>query len=142
VSSGRRCLAADAVVRSVDSDGYVELEFDPASRCAGCAGLCTWTRPDAGGGRIRLPSSVAMAPGTRVRVSLPADRVMSSALLLHGLPLAALLAGGAAGAVLAGSDVGTLAGALIGLGAAALGTRSLRRRAERSTLERAMLELR
>ena len=137
----RAPLAADAIVRSVDADGYVELEFDPLSRCAGCAGMCTWTRRDAAAGcRIRLPSSVPVEPGTRVRVSLPADRVLSGALLLHGLPLAALLGGGAGGAALTGSDAGTLAGALIGLAAAALATRGLRQRAERATLARATLE--
>lgn len=137
----QRCLAADAIVRSVDADGYVELEFDPASRCAGCAGLCAWMRSDAAGKRIRLPAAARVEPGTRVRVSLPADRVLSSALLLFGLPLAALLVGGAAGALLTGSDPGTLAGALVGLAAAAGATRGLRRRAERATLARARLEL-
>src|SRR5690606_35870581 len=136
----QRPLAADAIVRSVDADGYVELEFDPASRCAGCAGMCTWTRSDATPKRIRLHANVVVSPGTRVRVTLPADRVLRSALLLHGGPLAALLAGAAAGAALTGSDVGTLGGALLGLAGAVLGTRELRRRAEEATLARAELE--
>src|SRR5690606_29856239 len=90
--------------------------------------------------RIRLRSSVALEAGTPVRVTLPADRVMSGALLLHGLPLAALLAGGAGGAALTGSDAGTLLGALSGLAAAVLATGELRRRAEDSTLARALVE--
>lgn len=90
--------------------------------------------------RILLRSNADVEPGMPVRVTLPADRVMSSALLLHGSPLAALLLGGAVGAVLTGSDVGTFAGALSGLAAGVLGTRGLRRRAEDSTLARAMLE--
>lgn len=142
MSPRQRCLAADAIVRAVDADGSVELEFDPASRCAGCAGLCAWMRSDASAKRIRLPAAVAVEPGTRVRVSLPADRVLSSALLLFGLPLAGLLAGGAGGAVLAGSDAATLGGALLGLAAAAGASRGLRRRAERVTLAHARLELR
>ena len=139
MSSGN-CLSADAIVRSVDNEGYVELEFDAASRCAGCAGLCTWTRTDAEPKRIRLRAPRGIEPGTRVRVTLPADRVMSSALLLHGLPLAALLAGAAGGAALTGADAGTLAGALIGLCAAVLATRGLRRRAEELTLSHAQLD--
>lgn len=139
-SERKSCLAADAIVRGVDEDGHIELEFDPASRCAGCAGLCTWTRPDAAPRRIRLRSSIPVEPGTPVRVTLPADQVVASALLLHGSPLAALLVGAAGGAALTGSDSGTLAGALIGLAAAAVWTRGLRRRAEDATLARAMLE--
>ncbi|HEX6996464.1 MAG TPA: SoxR reducing system RseC family protein [Gammaproteobacteria bacterium] len=142
MSSHQRCLAADAIVRSVDADGYVELEFDPASRCAGCAGLCAWMQSVAAGERIRLQAAVGVEPGTRVRVSLPADHVLSSALLLFGLPLAALLAGGAGGALLVGSDAATLVGALLGLAAAVCTTRGLRRRAERATLACAMLERR
>lgn len=134
------CLAADAVVRSIDADGYIELEFDLASRCAGCAGMCTWTRSDAAPKRIRLRSDVAVPPGTHVRVTLPADRVMSSALLLHGSPLAALLVGGAGGAALTGTDFGTFVGALLGLAGAVLATKGLRKRAEDATLARATLE--
>jgi len=140
VSARQRCLAAEAIVRSVDADGYVELEFDPAARCAGCSGLCAWMRSDAAGARIRLPAAVAVEPGTRVRVSLPTDRVLSSALVLFGLPLASLLAGGAGGALVVGTDAATLAGALLGLAVAFCTTRGLRRRAERATLARAMLE--
>lgn len=140
MSSARSCLAADAIVRSIDADGYVELEFDGASRCAGCAGLCAWRRADAAPERLRMRSTLALAPGTPVRVTLPVDRVLTSALLLHGSPLAALLVGGAAGALLTGSDTGTLAGALAALAAAVLGTRRLRRRAEETTFAQATLE--
>lgn len=87
-----------------------------------------------------MRSSVPVTPGTAVRVTLPADQVVSSALLLHGLPLAALLVGGAGGAALTGSDSWTFAGALAGLAAAVVATRGLRRRAEESTLARAVLE--
>lgn len=108
--------------------------------------MCTWTRSDAAPKRIRLRSGggipPGISPGRRVRVTLPADRVMRSALLLHGGPLAALLVGGAAGAALTGTDLGTLLGAVLGLAGAVLGTRDLRRRAEESTLARAMLERR
>ncbi len=142
MSLSQSCLSADAIVRSVDADGEFELEFDPASRCAGCAGMCAWRRADAAPARIRLRSSLALAPGARVTVTLPADRILSSALLLHGSPLAAVLIGGAGGALLTGSDAGTLAGALVALAAAVLGTRQLRRRAEETTLARASLALR
>jgi positive regulator of sigma E activity len=138
----RERLTADAIVRSVDADGYVELEFDLASRCAGCAGMCTWTRSDASPKRIRLRSNVAVGPGTLVRVTLPADRVMRSALLLHGAPLVALLVGGAGGAALTGTDFGTLIGALLAITGAVLGTRHVRKQAEDSTLAGARLELR
>jgi positive regulator of sigma E activity len=71
-----------------------------------------------------------------VQVALPERRVLHVSLLLHGLPLAAILLGAATGAALVGSDTGTLAGALVGLVVAVAGFRPLAHRLERATLAR------
>jgi sigma-E factor negative regulatory protein RseC len=133
------CLAIEAIVRAVDSEGNVELEIAAESRCAGCAGACTWSRPS-GPRRLKLKSVQAFEPGSVVRVTLPAEHVVTSALLLHGLPLAALLAGAWLGTLVAPSDLGTLVGALLGLGVALTASRGWRRRAEALTFLRATLE--
>lgn len=127
-------------VVAADADGLVELELDPGSRCAGCAGLCAWARPG-GVHRARFRAAASLAPGASVRVTLPAEHVLSSALLLHGVPLAALLAGACIGTLAVPSDLGTLAGALAGLAFAVPASRRLRRRAEASTLRRASVEV-
>ncbi|HEX7081900.1 MAG TPA: SoxR reducing system RseC family protein [Gammaproteobacteria bacterium] len=133
------CLAVDGKVRAVGADGTVELELEEPARCAGCAGMCTWRRP-VGPRRVRLASPLPLRPGDAVRVSLPAGHVLSTALLLHGLPLAALLGGALIGAAAFHTDAGTLAGAVAGVAAACWGTRSIRRRAEARTAARAELE--
>lgn len=135
------CLAVDARVCSVSPDGFIELELDDGGACAACAGTCTWRRAGAPR-RVRFRSTVELGAGDAVRVSLPAGHIVSSALLLHGVPLGALLGGGWLGWALAHSDAGTAAGALIGLAGALLATRGLLRRAERLTVERARLEIR
>lgn len=133
-----RCLAAEATVLGIDAEGYVELEFNPGSRCAGCTGLCALGR-ERQQRRARFKSNVPLAPGTAVRVMLPADHIMKSAVVLHGLPLAALLAGAAMGSGLAGSDIGTLLGAVAGLAAAVPASQGLRRKTEAMTMLRATL---
>lgn len=133
------CLSAEAVVVAVEPDGTVELELDGASRCANCPGLCTWGR-SAGRLRAGFRASMPLRPGDAVRVTLPADHVVATGLLLYGVPLAALLAGGALGAALTQSDLGTLSGALAAVAFALPASRGLRRRAEAMTLRRASLE--
>jgi len=139
VNRRAHCLAAEAVVVAVEPDGTVELELDTASRCAGCAGLCAWGRS---AGRLRgsFRASKPLSPGESVRVTLPAEHVLETGLLLHGLPLAALLAGGAVGAAVTQSDLGTLLGALAALAVALPASGGLRKRAEAKTLLRASLE--
>jgi positive regulator of sigma E activity len=75
-----------------------------------------------------------------VLVTLPERYVLLSALLLHGLPWAALLGGAALGAYAIPGDKGAIAGAVVAAAAAVLLTPALRRRLERATLERLRLQ--
>jgi positive regulator of sigma E activity len=132
-------MTARAVVTAFHPDGSVELEIARPPRCAGCAGMCTWRRlPD--GVRLRLPVGGAAGVGTDVLVALPERYVLLSALLLHGLPWGALLAGAALGAYAVPGDLGAIAGAVLAAAGAVLLTPALRRRVERATLERLSLE--
>ena len=126
-------MTADAVVVAARADGCVDLEFGPARQCAGCAGSCLWRRLQKA--RLnRLPASGAFEPGARVRVVLSARRLLTASLLLYGLPLAAILIGGAAGTLILRSDVGTLIGVLFGLAFVIASFGLIRERLERATL--------
>jgi positive regulator of sigma E activity len=120
------------VVVSTCGDGFVDLEFSSARQCAACAGTCLWKRLQAA--RLnRLPVSGALEPGTSVTVALPGGRVLLASILLHGLPLLAILAGAAIGAWSTGTDTGTLLGALIALGVVVTGFGFWRQRIEQAT---------
>ncbi len=75
-----------------------------------------------------------------VLVSLPRRFVLLSAVLLHGLPWAALLAGALAGVGVTGTDLGCLVGAITGIAFASMLTPGLRRRLERATMRQVMFE--
>jgi positive regulator of sigma E activity len=126
-------LTADAVVISTRPGGFVDLEFSSARQCAACAGTCLWKRLQAA--RLnRLPVADGLEPGTQVSVALPGRRVLFASILLHGLPLLAILAGAAIGAWATGTDTGTLIGALLALGIVIAGFGFWRRRIEQATL--------
>jgi positive regulator of sigma E activity len=110
-------MTARAIVRAAHPDGTVDLEIDTSERCRGCAGVCLWGRM-AERRLVRIAARETLGPGTSVEVALPVRYVLAGSLLLHGVPLAALLLGAAAGAFLTGSDGGAVAGAVL---AAALG---------------------
>jgi positive regulator of sigma E activity len=125
-------LTADAVVVSTRPDGFVDLEFSSARQCAACAGTCLWKRLQAA--RLnRLPVLHEFEPGTPVTVALSGRRVLFASILLHGLPLLAILAGAAIGAWSTGTDTGTLIGALLALGVVITGFGFWRRRIEQAT---------
>lgn len=126
-------MTAEAVVRGVEADGTVHVELTHGHACRGCEAVCLWRRLPARA-TMRAPSGVRLESGTAVGVSLPASRVLSGALLLHGLPLAGLLAGASAGFAATGTDFGCLGGAAIGLLAALGAAGGLRRRVEQATL--------
>jgi positive regulator of sigma E activity len=131
-------MTARAVVTAFHADGSVDLDIARPPRCAGCAGMCTWRRlPETV--RLRLPVGGSAGVGADVLVALPERYVLVSALLLHGLPWAALLVGGALGAYAVPGDVGAIAGAVLACAAAVLLTPALRRRVEKATLERLSL---
>jgi len=125
-------MTADAVVVAAHADGRVDLEFRPSGQCAACAGTCLWKR--LGAARLELAAGRGLAPGTEVVVGLPERRLLEASMLLHGMPLAAILAGAGLGAAATGSDTGTLIGALAGLALGIAGFRRLGRRLEKTTL--------
>jgi positive regulator of sigma E activity len=84
--------------------------------------------------QLTLAANDAIPIGTAVTVTLPDRYLLAGALLLYGLPLAALLAGAVAGAAALGSDLAAAAGAALGLAAALLTSAPLRARLERATL--------
>jgi len=117
----------------------MDLEIADFQRCSGCEGVCMWRRlPSLG--RARFAGHASMPVGTSVLVSLPQRYVLLSALLLHGLPWAALLAGGLLGVVVTGTDMGCLLGAVIGIGMSVLITPGLRHRLERATMRQFMVQ--
>jgi positive regulator of sigma E activity len=125
-------LTADAVVVAARPDGARGLEFRP-NLCAGCAGTCLWRRLQAT--RIdSLPAIRHLKPGTVVTVALPERSVLHASMLLHGMPLAAILLGAAAGTAVTATDGGALLGAVAGLAIALAAFRPLGRRLERMTL--------
>lgn len=132
-------MTAPAVVAEISADGSVELDIAAGTACAGCAGVCLWRRlPDKH--RTRLPAAVTLTQGARVLVCLPQRYVLMSAVLLHGLPWAALLLGAGVGAALAPGDAGTLAGAVIAVTFSIMMSPRLRRRLERATMERFVIQ--
>lgn len=126
-------MSARAVVRAAHGDGYVDLEFEPAPGCAGCSGVCLWRRLRATQ-LARVPAGGALPAGTTVSVTLAEREILRGAVVAHGLPWLALLVGAAFGAGLVGSDLAVLAGAALGLAAAAVFMPGIRRRVERATL--------
>jgi positive regulator of sigma E activity len=131
-------MTADATVTGVGADGRVEVEFGPPPRCVGCEGACLWRRmPTAQ--RLCFHTPIALSVGEPVVVALPDRYLLLGSLVVHGLPLAAMLAGALAGLALAGSDVGAAAGAVGGVVCALLAAPRLRARLERTTLRRVEL---
>jgi positive regulator of sigma E activity len=134
-------MTADATVTRVGADGRVEVEFGPPARCRGCEGACLWRRLPAPQ-RLSFDTPLALAVGEPVVVALPDRYLLLGALLVHGLPLAALLAGALAGVAIGGSDLSAAAGALAGVVAALLVAPRLRAGLERNTLRRVELRAR
>jgi positive regulator of sigma E activity len=91
--------------------------------------------------RLTLPASGTLPVGASVAVTLPERYVLLGAVLVYGLPLAALLAGGAAAAAIFGSDLAAAAGAAAALVASLVIAAPLRRRLERATLRRLAVRL-
>jgi positive regulator of sigma E activity len=133
-------MTASGVVCRTAGDGRVEVEFVAPRGCRGCEGVCLWRRLPAIQ-RAELKTSLPLRSGDPVDVRLPHHYVLLGALFVHGLPLAALLVGGVAGVAATGSDLGCLAGVVIGLALAALAAPRLRRRVERATLRALTVEL-
>jgi positive regulator of sigma E activity len=128
-------MTAEAVVRGVDADGTVHVELTQSQACRGCEAVCLWRRLPADAA-IRQPVGSGLGPGMQVTISLPAGQILSSALLLHGLPLAGLLGGAVAGFASTGSDLGCLLGGVVGTLLALVAGAGPKRRVEQAALER------
>jgi positive regulator of sigma E activity len=127
------CMTARAVVRRTQSAGCIEVEFSDLPRCRGCEGACMWRRLPVAT-RLRVATELPVRIGDSVLVALPERYVLVGAILLHGLPWAALLAGAVAGFVATGTDTGSVLGALGAVALALLAARRLRGRIERMTM--------
>ncbi len=131
-------MTADGTVTSVTPQGFVDIEFPVPRRCQGCAGMCLWRRlPDAHRARFETPTIVAV--GDRVVVTLPDRYLLLGSLLVYGWPLAALLGGAVTGHAASGTDLGSAAGAVLGVLGAVLSAPLLRRRLEQATLRHLMV---
>lgn len=84
--------------------------------------------------QLTLAASGSIPVGETVAVTLPDRYLLLGAMLVYGVPLAALLAGAAAAAAWFESDLAVAAGAALALGVGALVAAALRRRVERATL--------
>jgi positive regulator of sigma E activity len=139
--SRRDCLSVDATVVGERCFGLVEVEVRRSQGCKGCAGLCMWRRlPDRG--RERYRADCAFEVGEAVALRLPARSLLRGAVLLYGLPLAVLLAGGVAGQWWLGTDAGCLLGALAGVALILLAGPRFARRVERAAFEEVRVERR
>jgi positive regulator of sigma E activity len=132
------CMTATGTVTSVAASGRVEVEFAAPVGCRGCEGVCLWRRSPAIQ-RAIFDTPLPFAVGEPVVVTLPERYILLGALLVHGLPLAAILVGALAGVALTGSDFGALAGAVLAVAMALLAAPRLRRRLERTTLQQVVL---
>lgn len=130
------CLAVTARLEA-GREGRLALVIDDP-RCTDCVG-CFWRAPN----KLDLPDCLdlgagqPLTPDRPVVLRLPVDAALVAALVLYGLPLAALLVGASLGA--AHGDGGAVVGAVAGLGAAALGMRLLGARLERRICARLTL---
>jgi positive regulator of sigma E activity len=73
--------------------------------------------------------------GSSVSVSIPERNLLYGALAVHGAPLAGLLLGALIGMLAIGGDLGTLAGAVLGIAGTYMLTFAMRRRMERVLVE-------
>lgn len=115
--------------------GHVEVQLDAVDACAGCAGTggcgigplvnALRRRPEAC--VLSLPDAVKFQPGERVRLCLPAPRMLRAAAVAYGLPLVGLFSGAwlVSGFAPSAVDLWAAGGALGGLAAGLLAGRQL-----------------
>jgi positive regulator of sigma E activity len=132
LGASRRCLTANGRVTRCQS-GIVEIELGAPVGCPGCNGACLW-RALRESQRLQLATVSHFSAGEAVVVALPERLLMAGVLLLHGLPLGALLLGAAAGFAAGGSDLATGAGAIAGIALAWPTAAGLRRWLERQVV--------
>ncbi|HUQ53387.1 MAG TPA: SoxR reducing system RseC family protein [Gammaproteobacteria bacterium] len=120
------------MVRASDRE-HIAVEFAAPPRCKGCGGACLWYRVPPSE-ELTLAASPAIPVGATVAVTLPDRYLLLGAVLVYGVPLAALLAGAGTAAALFGTDLAVAAGAVLALAAAVAAASFLRGRLERATL--------
>ena len=125
-------------VTRVAADGCIEVEFAAPPRCRGCEGLCAWRRLPATQ-RVTFVTALEVTVGQPVVARLPERLLLLGVLLIHGLPLAALLGGAIVGVGMTGSDLGAALGAIAAVVALLLATPRLRRRMEQRVLQQLAL---
>lgn len=126
--------SAFGVVRAREGD-RIAVEVEAPPRCKGCDGACLWyrlPRPQ----QLTLVAGAECDVGTRVAVTLPPRYLLLGAAILYGVPLGALLAGGAIAAEVFESDWAAAAGAALALTGAFAAVSSWRGRLEQATLRR------
>ena len=134
-----RSISADVcsaigIVRECEGD-RVAVEVEAPPRCKGCDGACLWYRLPLEQ-RLTVAAVAEFPVGTRVAVTLPQRYLLLGAAVVYGVPLVALLAGGAVAAAVFESDWAAAAGAAGALVCAFAAVSSLRRRLEQATVRR------
>jgi positive regulator of sigma E activity len=133
-----RGCSARGIVTAVEP-GHIEVEFDAAPRCHGCDGACAWYRIS-DRRRALLSTPLELRVGAAVTVGLASRHWVLAALIVYGLPLAAVVGGALLGWTLGGTDLGTAAGAAGALAGVALVAGGFRARWERLTLRSLVVE--
>jgi len=112
------------------ADGQVWIEKSRGSACAGCAEAC----PSAMAGglfgdkrlRLQVASDLALRPGDKVLVGVAEEALLGGSLRIYLLPLLGLFAGALLGKSIAGSDLASALGGLLGLGLCLAGLKAFR----------------
>jgi sigma-E factor negative regulatory protein RseC len=122
-------IEEEATVAEV-ADGRVWIEKSRGSACAGCAEACPSSLAGGlfGGKRVRLQvdSDLALRPGDKVLVGVAEDALAAASLLIYLLPLFGLFAGALLGKSIAGSDLASALGGLVGLALSLAGLQAFR----------------
>jgi sigma-E factor negative regulatory protein RseC len=112
------------------ADGQVWIEKSRGSACSGCAESC----PSAVAGglfgdkrvRMKLACDLPLRPGDKVLVGVDEAALAGASLRIYLLPLLGLFAGALLGQSVAGSDLASALGGLLGLGFSLAGLRFFR----------------
>ena len=104
-------LRTVGTVMAVDGE-KASVVFKRSKACGDCHACVSFGTDQA---ETEIENTLGAKVGDRVAIELHQGSVFKASLMLYGMPLVLLLAG-----VLLGSQISNLAGALIGIGAAAL----------------------
>jgi sigma-E factor negative regulatory protein RseC len=116
-------MQVEGIVTRLDgSRAFVQIQRSGGcGRCQEAGGCQSGSLADPLGKRCQeyaIENPDDAQPGSRVAVEVPDGATLIAALLAYGIPVAGLLVGAAIAYARFRSDLGTLAGAALGLGAA------------------------